>query len=734
MMNTKHTIALAAALLACVLATPAIAQTQDSVKVAQLESVMVKGYRFPIGAVKPLAQVHGMYLAAGKKSEVIAVQDLPANLAEKTGRQLFAKIPGAFVYDMDGSGNQVNLATRGLDPHRSWEYNVRQNGVMTNSDIYGYPASHYSAPMEAIQRIEIIRGAASLQYGAQFGGMINYVTKDADTTRAAGFENLTSVGSYGLLSSYNAVGGKVGRWSYYAYYQRRVSDGYRDGARSDAQAQFVRLQYDFSDALTVKTEVGRSQYVFQTPGALTDAMFRDNPRQATRSRNYFNPDIYLPSLVLDWKMGPTTQLNWTTSAVLGHRNSVQFIGFVDTPDDIDPTTLQYRPRQVDIDNFNSYTSELRLQQDYTLGKMSNTLIVGLRYINNNLHRRQLGKGTTGTDFDLSITEAQFGRDVRYKTANVAFFVENLFRLHPRLDVSAGIRYERGESRMSGIISYLPNEAVPQDIVHNFPLLGVNGEYRLNDNNRVYGGWSQAYRPIIFADIIPANALEQNDPDLQDSYGHNAELGVKGTLFERLTYDVNLFQIRYNNRVGSQVLTDANGASYIWKTNIGDSRTNGVELYAEYKIAESLRHKIAVFSATSYFDGHYLNGQLRNGNENADLAGNRLETLPRWISRNGLQAAYKGFSAIVQYSYVADSYSDALNTTTPTANGARGIVPAYGIWDVNTSYRINAHYTLRLGVNNLTNAQYFTKRPTGYPGQGVWSSDGRSVVASFGIRL
>ena len=92
---------------------------------------------------------------------------------------MFAKVPGVFVYDMDGSGNQLNISTRGLDPHRSWEFNIRQNSVVINSDMYGYPASHYSAPMESFEKIELVRGTGSLQYGGQFGGMINYVTKSA---------------------------------------------------------------------------------------------------------------------------------------------------------------------------------------------------------------------------------------------------------------------------------------------------------------------------------------------------------------------------------------------------------------------------------------------------------------------------------------------------------------------------------------------------------------------------
>ena len=126
---------------------------EDTLKGKTLDNVVVKSYRITEIQTQ-LQDVHETYLIGGRKTEVLPVQDIAANLAEKTGRQIFAKIPGAFIYDMDGSGNQINIATRGLDPHRSWEYNVRQNGILINSDIYGYPASHYSMPMESIKNIE----------------------------------------------------------------------------------------------------------------------------------------------------------------------------------------------------------------------------------------------------------------------------------------------------------------------------------------------------------------------------------------------------------------------------------------------------------------------------------------------------------------------------------------------------------------------------------------------------
>ncbi|MFC5411910.1 TonB-dependent receptor domain-containing protein [Larkinella bovis] len=689
--------------------------------------------------VERLPDVHHIYLMAGKKNEVVQLGAVNGNIAEKNGRQVFAKIPGVFVYDMDGSGNQINISTRSLDPHRSWEYNIRQNGVMTNSDMYGYPASHYSPAMESIERIELVRGSASLQYGAQFGGMINYVTKSPDTSRRFGFETINSVGSYGLFSSYNAVGGKIGKLTYSAYYQKRHSDGYRKNARSDAESQFVSLTYAFSPSLRVKAELGRSSYVYQLPGPLTDAMFAENPRQSTRSRNYFNPDIYVPSVVVDWQVSPKTRLRWTNSGVYGARNSVMIDAFANVPDTINPATNQYRARQVDIDNFRSFTSELRLMHQYRIGGLTSVVAAGVQYMHNNLRRRQLGKGTTGSDFDLTVTDPVFGRDLSMKTRNIAVFVENLLYITPRLTLSPGFRIESGVTDMTGTISYYQPTDLPNAIRHRFPLFGINAQYRPTAETKLYAGLSQAYRPVVFKDIIPGSVLEQVDKNLKDAFGYNLEAGISGSVGSLLAYDLSLFQLRYKNRMGMLSMQNNTSQAYLLRTNVGHTITRGVELYAEYKPVHIDRKggtptELSVFTSTSFFEAKYRKGSVINGSENVSIAGNKLEGVPTWITRNGLQLQHRKLFATLQYSYVGQSFADPLNTVLPSANAARGLVPAYGLWDLNGTLRLSRSYTLRLGINNLTNRQYFTKRPAMYPGAGIWSSDGRSLVLSFGIKL
>ena len=707
-------------------------------EILDLDEIIVEERKNNI-QVERLPDVHNTFLIAGKKNEVIEMGGINGNISEKTGRQIFAKIPGVFVYDMDGSGNQINISTRGLDPHRSWEYNIRQNGIITNSDMYGYPASHYSPAMESIERIELVRGSSSLQYGAQFGGMINYITKTPDTTKAFNFETINTGGSFGLFSSYNSIGGKIGKLTYSAYYQKRHSNGYRKNSGSDAESQFVNLIYDVNSALSIKAELGRSTYVYKIPGPLTDAMFEKDPRQSTRSRNYFNPDIYVPSLTIDWKINPSTKLKWTNSGLYGSRNSVVYDAFANVPDTINPATNQYKNRQVDIDNFKSFTSELRLVHQYRIGVKTSFLAAGIQYMHNNLRRRQLGVGTSGSDFDLTVKNNLFGRDLYMKTNNVAIFIENLIYITPKFTVSPGFRIENGATDMTGTISYYKPENLPNRISHRFPLFGINSQYRISPNQKIYGGFSQAYRPVVFKDIIPGSVLEQVDKNLKDARGHNLEVGINGSINSLLTYDVTAFQLLYNNRMGTLSMKDDSNQAYLLRTNTGNTRTRGIEAYIEYKpfrIANKSGTitELSVFTSTSYFHATYLKGRAIIDNVNTDIVGNKLEGVPTWISRNGIQLQHKTFFSTLQYSYVSENFSDPLNTVTPSANGTRGKVPSYGIWDLNGTLRIHSNYTLKLGINNLLNKQYYTKRPTMYPGAGIWSSDGRSLIISFGIKI
>lgn len=707
---------------------------QDTITpIKQLDSVTLIAY-LNQNILRQLPEVQGTYIFSGKKTEVINLAQIPADITNKTGRQVFAKIPGIFVYDMDGSGNQINIAARGLDPHRGWEFNLRKDGILTNSDMYGYPASHYSMPLESIERVELVRGTGSLQYGAQFGGMLNYVSKQGDTTKPLGFENITTVGSYNLLSSYTAIGGKTGKFKYYAYIQKKSRDGYRKNEHTSSEAQGIVLTWQPNTEFSIRTEWARSKYTYRIPGPLTDSMFYADPRQATRSRNYFSPDINVPSVTVNWQVTASTKLQLTSSAVLGSRNSVQFDKPTNIADSIVTATLQYNNRQVDIDHFNSYTTELRLLQQYQLGKQKSQLAAGMQYMNNDLHRQQLGVGTTGSDYEVTLVKPGFGRDVQLKTKNVALFAENKFQVSSNLSINVGARIESGKTDMTGTIGYYPANAIPVSIKHNFPLLGANFLYKPAKNMELYGGWSESYHPMLFKDLIPASLYEKVDPNIKDAKGYNAELGFRGN-WKFLRWDINGFLLKYNDRFGTLAETDNTGAFYTYRTNIGNSFTSGIELFmqADWVIGNSM--SLSVFTSTAFTHARYTNAIVKSGTENINIRGNKVESAPDCITRNGATVRYKKVSFSALYSYTSATFADALNTVIPPkATGATGLVPSYGLLDINASVRFSKNLELKVNLSNLTNKQYFTKRPTFYPGPGVWSSDGRNSSISLAVRF
>lgn len=680
-----------------------------------------------------LDSIQGTYIFSGKKTEVINLTHKDMAVSEKYARQIFAKVPGIFVYDIDGTGNQVNISTRGLDPHRGWEFNIRKDGIITNSDMYGYPASHYNIPMEAVERIELVRGTGSLQYGAQFGGMLNYVSKKPDPRRKIAFESINTVGSFGLVSTFNAISGTIGKFQYSAWFNKKASDGYRKNSKSRYESQDITLFYHPTANLTIKAEWTRSEYNTQLAGALTDVMFHEDPRMATRSRNYYSPEIHIPSLSIDWKISDNTLLTFTNSLILGSRNSVMFDKPANVADTINLKTNDYNNRQVDMDTFNSFTSELRLLRSYQLLGQKSALSAGVQFMDNDLHRRQLGLGTTGFDYDLSLVTPGFGRDMRFKTKNVALFVENSWHLLPQFSINTGIRTEIGKTNMTGIIKNYPENDLPNTIKHHFPLLGLSAQYHIDKNMELYSGWSQAYRPVIFKDIIPASTFELVDKNLKDAKGYNFEAGFRGKA-AFLNWDISYFQLQYDNRLGSVAQTNVAGDLTIYRTNIGNSLNRGLEIFTEANFPIGKKAGLTIFTSTAYMHARYQDAVIRSGNANVDVRGNKVESVPNWQSRNGITLKTFKFSLSALYSYTGDTFADAFNTVIPSANAASGLVPSYHLLDFNANIKLSKGLKLGLNLNNALDKKYFTKRPQFYPGPGIWPSDGRGYSATLSIKI
>jgi len=703
----------------------------------EIPSVEVFGER-RISNIARLPEISGTNIYSGKKNEVLLLDSMNADLAQNRARDVFARVPGISSWELDGSGTQISVAARGLSPHRSWEFNVNQNGYNVNNDLYGYPEAMYNPPLEAVQEIQIIRGSAALQYGPQFGGMLNYVIKKPDTTKLLGFETQQTYGSFNTFNSFNAIGGAKGKFIYSGFFNYRSSDGWRPNSNYNFLNAYGSVHYKPTDKLDIGVEYSRENYVQKFAGGLTDSMFAANPRQSTRSRNYFNPIINLVSFLLDYSINSRTQLSVKAYSLLGQRNMViANPNLAATADTISKALGSYSPRQINRDYYQSYTVDARMIRKYNLFNHESALSGGVKYSNISTDRKQSGTGTTGTDFDPTLTR-DYGINLLFRTVNYGAFLENLFRITDKLSVTPGIRYDYLNSTLNGTEFSVYNDFRPvsHSTSRNILVSGIGAQYKIAGDIDIYGNYSQAYRPMLYSNLIIGSSTAVIDPNLKDASGHNADIGIRGKIKNILNFDVSAFELFYGNRIGNITLTDNTGNPYTLTTNAGDARTRGVEAYLEIHLLnlknEHTNSDLSIFSSYAYNDAKYLNG--KSGKVN--LTGKILEDVPQYISRSGINGTVKNISATFYYSAVGGSWSDANNTAASEKNPSVGYVSPYQVLEFAMSFKFHDNYNIGIGVNNLTDKKYFTRRTETlvYLGKGVLPGDGRSIYITLGAKL
>ena len=146
------------------------------------------------------------------------------------------------------------------------------------------PESYYTPPTEAVERIEIVRGAASLQYGTQFGGMINFKMNSGPADDPLAVTARVTGGSWKFFNASVSAGGTDGKLNYYVFGQHKSGDGWRPNAEFNSNTAYVATTYHFNPRLSVSIQYTHMDYLEHQPGGLTDADFADDPQQSVRAR------------------------------------------------------------------------------------------------------------------------------------------------------------------------------------------------------------------------------------------------------------------------------------------------------------------------------------------------------------------------------------------------------------------------------------------------------------------
>ena len=720
----------------------------------ELSEVVLSQQREQRFALQKLKKVEGTAIFAGKKSEVILVDNLTGNLAANNPRQVYNQVVGLNIFDYGDAGLQLNIGGRGLDPNRTASFNVRQNSYDISADALGYPESYYTPPAEALDQIQVVRGAASLQYGPQFGGLVNFTFKKPNPEKKIEWVSRQTLGSFNFFTSFNSLSGTLGKFSYYTYFNYKEGNGFRPNSDFSSRNYFAHLGYQVSDNTKITFEGTLLNYLAQQPGGLTDAQFEEDPTFSNRPRNWFQVDWRLLSLRLDHRFSTNTDFSLYVAALDASRSALGFrTNRVSQPDDPE------EPRELLVDDFQNISAEARLLNRYQIGDQDAVLLIGSKYYQTN-NQQQQGPGTAAADPDFTFATEQYPNYERqsqfeFPNLNLALFGENIFNINDRLTLTPGFRFEYIRTESEGsyrniVLDLAGNPLLNEEIEdnrtfeRNFFLFGLGSTYSIG-KAELYANLSQNYRSVTFNDIRVVNPSFQIDPNITDENGFTADLGIRGRLSDFLSYDLSAFSLFYDDRLGEVLKNETRinaegeevetGRVVRFRGNIGTALIYGLEGFADLDVARLLlkgneRVRLNYFLNLALTDSEYTRSEQIN------VEGNKVEFIPEVNLKTGLRFGYGNLLGSLQYTYLSEQFTDATNAPRDPEDNQRGIegaIPAYDILDLSLSYSFGK-FRLEAGINNLLDNSYFTRRATGYPGPGIIPAEPRTFYTTLQFKL
>ncbi|KAA1243926.1 TonB-dependent receptor [Aquimarina sp. RZ0] len=709
----------------------------------ELSEVVITQRREKIFGLTRLKAVEGTAIYAGKKSEVVLLDNVQGNLASNNARQIYAQVAGLNIYENSVGGLQLNIGGRGLDPNRTANFNTRQNGYDISADVLGYPESYYTPPPEALSEIQVVRGAASLQYGTQFGGLINFKMKRPNPNKKIELVSRQTLGSFNLFTSFNSLGGTINKFSYYTYFNYKQGDGFRPNSEFDSKNAYVHAGYQISERTKIEGEFSYLKYLAKQPGGLTDTDFRTDPDFSNRTRNWFEVDWKLYALKLTHEFSDATDFSLYLFGLDASRSALGFRGIpgrlntnpITDVDEVDSSGNFVNSRDLIVDNFRNWGAEARLLTRYQLWDKESVFLIGSKYYQAANNSRQ-GAGGLGTGPDFDFQDAIFldypnQSSFDFPNFNIAVFGENIFNFSDKFSVTPGFRFEHIKTESEGSFNQVIFDNAGNPIANNFDtdnrklnrsffLFGIGSSYKFTNSIETYVNISQNYRSVTFNDIRVVSPTFVVDPTIGDEEGFTADIGVRGKLNTTLSYDVSVFGLLYDDRIGIVF----NDRAERVRGNIGSAFIYGLESLLDWNVwntigIENNNYRLNIFANTSLTNSEYTASEIPG------VTGKKVEFIPAINLKTGLKFGYKNFLANVQYTYLSEQFTDVTNAAIANdgdnRNGIIGEIPAYSIVDLSFSYSFD-RFKLETGINNLLDESYFTQRATGYPGPGIIPSE------------
>lgn len=670
------------------------------------------------------AKAFDMMVTAGKRPERIA--DVPASVLVMTREEIktqgyesladiLANVPGLYTFGFAHLGDRF-VGIRGLGTD---SLVILVNGVNQVDDVQSsYVLPRIPVPVEAIDRIEIVRGPLSVMYGAgAFLGVINIITNEISSVRRNNLVS-TSAGSDNTRKAAVRIAGKKKNWEY-------AINGsvYRTDGLDRALMEFVNDPADLLglgiplDARTEGRMEERNGYV--NVSASNDHLFFNFSYADTRQEGSFMvPSLnegteghfqtFLASAGYHGK--PLTDMWFETKITYSHMRQENSYNFLNISNQ-DHQTGGSDAVEAEANFFYTPTR----QMDFATG-------VYYRYIFNAFNQYHVPSlGVWDTEDQLASGEG---------IATSAVFAQARYVFLNDLKLIAGVRFEKMNAyRMTGDrnrdtpASTSVTGVYDQSDIETIPRLAAI--YEINPGHVIKAIYTTAIRRPSFwyntKVTLDGSAVDDLSPEHVTAY----EINYSATLSPRFKTSVGIFRNEFDDMIGTYSNLDSTGTYTSQTMNHESFYTNGAEFTVTSQILPTL--KVQLSAAYQY---------TRLKNRDDIIAPNTPEFLGyAKLSYQPVRDLTIGLSA----NYVAETQSDFeqviknADGTTTYGNRITEKAPDY----LNIGLNIRAENIWKPGVfinvkiSNLLDQDIRSPGPYSWAGRGV-PGFGRRFLISTGI--
>ena len=505
--------------------------------------------------------------------------------------EALVSVPGVVALDRRNPAQDLQLSIRGFGARST--FGVRgvrlyEDGIpQTMPDGQGQTSGF---DLGAAQRVEVLRGPASVLFGNAAGGVVQVFSPDAPDRPELRLGGVA--GPDGLWRLATEVGAQVGDVNLSARSAWQGSEGWREHSASQRQQWRARLKWRLGadrELLAVVSEVRLPEA--QDPLGLTAEQLAASPRQAGLNAKLYDSRKGIAQrqagLVHTWRSGAS---EWRLMAHGGQRQVTQFQAIPAPPASAAQTLPGHPGGVIDLDRrFAGLDARWSWQGDLIERPLA--LTAGWAFDEMREHRRGFQNFADSEGVARLGVLGALRRDEDNTARSADPYLQATWDFAPDWSLSAGLRHShvRFDSKDRYIAPGNGDDSGALSFRATTPVLSLS--HRLGAAAMAYVSAARSFETPTLNEVAYASVSGAQpgwNRGLRASEGTQVELGGKWQGDAGRAAQVALFQVRTQDEIG--VAENAGGRSVF--RNVGATQRVGLELSAQARIAPGWSTRVA----------------------------------------------------------------------------------------------------------------------------------------------